>query len=61
MKHESEYIAGTVILTATSWHTELQPIFSILASLSAIILAIFGIVNYWKKWKREEKNRLDSE
>jgi hypothetical protein len=61
MKNNGDYLIGSGILAAASWAETVQPIFSVIASLGAIVLAIFGIVNYWKKWKREEKNRLDSE
>jgi hypothetical protein len=52
---------GTTYLAVISWAEKMQPLFAIGASCGAMGLAVFGMVNYWKKWKREEKNRLDSE
>jgi len=47
-------ITGTTLLTATSWASANQPWFSIAASCATIIIVIFGIINYLKKWKREK-------
>jgi hypothetical protein len=35
----------------------MQPIFAIGASCGAMGLAAFGMINYWKKWKRENKQQ----
>jgi len=55
MQNDGDYIVGSGILAAASWAASVQPIFSVLASIGAIVLAIFGIVNYIKKWKKETK------
>jgi hypothetical protein len=54
MQQDTNYIVGSGILAAASWATQVQPILSVLASIGAIVLAIFGIINYLKKWKREK-------
>ena len=51
--HEGAIITGATILTATSWAAEHQPWFSIAASCATVIIVIFGIINYFKKWKRK--------
>jgi hypothetical protein len=48
---------GTTYLTAVSWASEMQPVFAIGASIGAMGLAAFGMINYWKKWKRENKEQ----
>ena len=55
MQHDSDYIIGSGILAAASWATAVQPIFSILASIAAIVLSIMGIINIIKKWRNEKK------
>ena len=53
--NEGAIIGGSTILTATSWATTNSPWFSIAASCATVIIVIFGIVNYLKKW-RQQKN-----
>jgi hypothetical protein len=48
---------GTTYLTAVSWAEQMQPLFAIGASCGAMGLAAFGMINYWKKWKRENKEQ----
>jgi hypothetical protein len=51
---------GTTYLAAISWAEQMQPLFAIGASCGAMGLAIFGMINYWKKWNKEnEKQGLD--
>jgi len=50
--HDSDYIVGSVTLALAAKATALQPIFSNVASLCAILLAIFGMINYIIKWKK---------
>jgi hypothetical protein len=57
MNNDDDYLIGSGILAAASWAETVQPIFSVIASLGAIVLAIFGMINYWKKWKRENKQQ----
>ena len=53
MNHnEGAIITGTTLLTATSWASANQPWFSIAASCATIIIVIFGVINYLRKWKR---------
>jgi len=47
---------STTYLAVISWAEQMQPIFAIGASIGAMGLAVFGMINYWKKWKREQKN-----
>lgn len=54
MQNDSSYIAGSGLLAFASWATSVQPIFSVFASIGAILLAIFGIANYIKKWKQQK-------
>jgi hypothetical protein len=54
--NEGAIITGTTLLTATSWASANQPWFSIAASCATVIIVIFGIANYLRKWKREQKN-----
>jgi hypothetical protein len=56
MEHhnDADYIVGSGILAAASWATAIQPLFSITASIAAIVVSIMGIINYIKRWK--EKN-----
>jgi hypothetical protein len=49
--NESAIIGGSTFLTATSWAAANTPWFSIAASCATIIIVIFGIINYLKKWK----------
>ena len=55
MNHDSDYIVGSGLLAAASWATAVQPLFSIMASIAAIVLSIMGIVNFIKKWRNEKK------
>ena len=48
---------GTTYLAVVSWAEKMQPIFAIGASCGAMGLAAFGMINYWKKWKRENKQQ----
>jgi hypothetical protein len=48
---------GTTYLAAVSWAEQMQPLFAIGASCGAMGLAAFGMINYWKKWKRENKKQ----
>jgi hypothetical protein len=51
---------STTYLAAISWAEQMQPLFAIGASCGAMGLAIFGMINYWKKWNKEnEKQGLD--
>jgi hypothetical protein len=51
---------STTYLAAISWAEQMQPLFAIGASIGAMGLAIFGMINYWKKWNKEkEKQGLD--
>jgi hypothetical protein len=52
--NEGAIIGGSTFLTATSWAAANTPWFSIAASCATIIIVIFGIINYLKKWKREK-------
>jgi len=52
--NEGAIIGGSTFLTATSWAASATPWFSIAASCATIIIVIFGIINYLKKWKREK-------
>jgi hypothetical protein len=52
MNQDGNYVIGSGMLALASWATTLQPVFSILASIAAIVLAIFGIINYLRKWKQ---------
>lgn len=58
MQHnnDADYIVGSGILAAASWATAVQPLFSIGASVAAIVLSIMGIINFIKKWKAEKKD-----
>lgn len=51
--NEGPLIIGTTLLAATSWASAHQAEFSIAASVAAILLSAFGIVNYIRKWKRK--------
>jgi len=51
--HEGSIITAATLLTATSWAAKYQPWFSIAASCATVIIVIFGIINYLKKWKRK--------
>jgi len=57
MKNDGALFVGTTYLTVVSWGANLQPFFSIGASIGAMGLAAFGMINYWKKWKRENKQQ----
>ena len=46
---------GTTYLAVISWAEKMQPLFAIGASIGAMGLAVFGMINYWKKWKPEQK------
>jgi hypothetical protein len=48
---DQSFIAGATVLTATSWAATYQPMFSIAASCATVVLVLFGIINYFKKWK----------
>ena len=48
-----DYINGTMLLIGTAWFTEYHEVFSTLAHICAIVLSIFGMINYIKKWKRK--------
>jgi len=50
--NDGAIITGTTLLTATSWASANQPWFSIAASCATIIIVIFGIINYLRKWKQ---------
>jgi hypothetical protein len=50
---DQSLIAGATILTAASWAAKYQPLFSIAASCGTVILVLFGVINYLKKWKKE--------
>jgi hypothetical protein len=51
---------STTYLAAISWAEQMQPLFAIGASCGAMGLAVFGMINYWKKWNKEkEKQGLD--
>lgn len=52
--NDGALITGSTLLTATSWAASATPWFSIAASCATIIIVIFGIINYLKKWKREK-------
>ena len=52
--HEGAIITGATVLTATSWAAKYQPGFSIAASCATVIIVIFGIINYVKKWKAKK-------
>jgi len=56
MKNDGALFVSTTYLAAISWAEQMQPIFAIGASIGAMGLAVFGMINYWKKWKREQKN-----
>ena len=56
MKNDGALFIGTTYLAVISWAEKMQPLFAIGASCGAMGLAVFGMVNYWKKWKREQKN-----
>jgi hypothetical protein len=49
---DQSFIAGATVLTATSWAATYQPLFSIAASCGTLVLVIFGVVNYLRKWKK---------
>ena len=55
MNHDSDYIVGSGLLAAASWATAVQPLFSIMASIAAIVLSIMGIINIVRKWRNEKK------
>jgi hypothetical protein len=50
--NESGLILGTTLLAATSWAASHQAEFSIAASIGAVLLSIFGIINYIRKWRK---------
>lgn len=49
--NEGAIITGATILTAASWASKYQPLFSIAASCATVLLVLFGVINYLKKWK----------
>jgi len=51
---DQSFIAGATVLTATSWAATYQPLFSIAASCGTLVLVIFGVVNYLKKWRNRD-------
>jgi hypothetical protein len=51
---DQSFIAGATLLTATSWASKYQPMFSIAASCATVILVIFGVINYLKKWRNRD-------
>ena len=57
MQHnnDADYIVGSGILAAASWATAVQPYFSLMASVAAIVVSLMGIINYIKQWK-EKRN-----
>lgn len=57
MQHnnDADYIVGSGILAAASWATAIQPYFSLMASVAAIVVSLMGIINYIKQWK-EKRN-----
>jgi hypothetical protein len=48
---------STTYLAAISWAEQMQPLFAIGASCGAMGLAIFGMINYWKKWNKENEKQ----
>ncbi len=54
--NEGAIIGGSTLLTATSWAAANSPWFSIAASCATVIIVIFGIINYVKKWKAKKLN-----
>jgi hypothetical protein len=60
MKNDGALFISTTYLAAISWAEQMQPLFAIGASCGAMGLAVFGMINYWKKWNKEkEKQGLD--
>jgi hypothetical protein len=60
MKNDGALFVSTTYLAAISWAEQMQPLFAIGASCGAMGLAVFGMINYWKKWNKEnEKQGLD--
>jgi hypothetical protein len=57
MNNNGALLVGTTYLAAVSWAEQMQPLFAIGASCGAMGLAAFGMINYWKKWKRENKEQ----
>lgn len=53
--NEGSIITGATILTATSWAAKYQPWFSIAASCATVVIVIFGIINYIRKWKTKKQ------
>jgi hypothetical protein len=49
---DQSIITGATVLTATSWAATYQPYFSIAASCGTLVLVIFGVINYLRKWKK---------
>jgi hypothetical protein len=49
---DQSFIAGATVLTAASWAAKYQPLFSIAASCATVILVLFGVINYLKKWRK---------
>jgi hypothetical protein len=50
--HDQTILAGATILTAASWAAKYQPLFSIAASCATVVLVLFGVINYLKKWRK---------
>jgi hypothetical protein len=50
-------LVSTTYLAAISWAEQMQPLFAIGASCGAMGLAIFGMINYWKKWNKENEKQ----
>ncbi len=50
--NEQTLLAGATILTATSWAAKYQPLFAIAASCGTLLLVVFGVINYLRKWRK---------
>jgi hypothetical protein len=55
MKDQGNIIVGSSLLTGVSWASAASPWFSIAASCATIIIVIFGIINYLRKWRNSSK------
>jgi hypothetical protein len=52
--NNENYIGGTWLMVLTSWVVEAQPILDIVATTGAIGLSVMGMINYIKKWNKDE-------
>ena len=57
MKNNGALFVSTTYLAAISWAEQMQPLFAIGASCGAMGLAVFGMINYWKKWNKEKEKQ----